>query len=232
MLAARALTLVGSVHVHTFSDPNSAASLYATLDELARLLSAAGAGHLVLMDEGNAYPDDAIGVLDEAGWKSLSAMIEEARKRVEGEHGLTVSFHPHVATAVEHEPQIDRLLEETGIALCFDTGHHAFWDQEPLTYMDKVWERIAYMHLKNVNPEVRKRVLEGQLGVRASFAAGVMCPLPDGLVDIGAVMSFLQDRQFAGPVVVEQDPSDDPAHDPAVLAGRNLDFLAAQEDRS
>lgn len=225
MLESRGLSLVGSVHVHTFSDPGSAEQLYRTVDELGGLLRQAGARHLVLMDEGNVYPADAIGVLDAEGWRSMLAMIEEARKRVEDEHGLTVSFHPHVATAIEYENQIDRLLDGTDVSLCFDTGHHAFWDQDPLAYMEKAWERIAYMHLKNVDAAVRQQVLDGKLGVRESFGKGVMCPIPDGVVDIGAVIAMLDARAFSGPVVVEQDPSDDPAHDPAALAKRNAEFL-------
>ena len=39
----------------------------------------------------------------------------------------------------------------------------------------------------SVNGAVRQRVLDGQLSVAASYGAGVMCPLPDGVVDIQAV---------------------------------------------
>ena len=67
-----------------------------------------------------------------------------------GDHGVALTFHPHVGTAVEFEAQIDRLLADTDVDLCFDTGHHAFWDQDPLAYMDRVRDRIGYMHLKNV----------------------------------------------------------------------------------
>jgi inosose dehydratase len=232
MLESRTLSLVGGVHVHAFSVPENADGLFRTLDDLAAILRKAGADHLVLMDEGNVYPDDAIGVLDAQGWRAMLETIEEARKRVEGEHGLTVSFHPHVATAIEHEHQIDRLLDGTNISLCLDTGHHAFWGQDPLAYMEKAWDRIAYMHLKNVDAAVRQQVLDGALGVRQSFAKGVMCPLPDGVVDIGAVMDMLETRGFAGPVVVEQDPSDDPALEPHRLARRNIEFLAQLNERA
>lgn len=226
-LDRRSLTLVGGVHVHTFSDPDSGPDLNAKLMEIGTLLSALGSTHLVIMDEGNAYPENAVGVLDPEGWRAMCVMIEEARKRVAGELGMTLSFHPHVATAVETEEQIDRLLDDTGIALCFDTGHHAFWDQDPLAYMHKAWDRIAYMHLKNVDGLVRARVLSGQIGVRESFAQGVMCPLPDGVVDIGAVLALLEARKFSGPVIVEQDPLDDPGFKPMALAARNAEFLSA-----
>lgn len=224
-LARRDLTLIGVTHVHSFSRADSGPQLLATLDELARLLTTLGAQHLVIMDESADYPPDRAGVLDEAGWQAMMGMIRAAQNLVEGTHGLTLSFHPHVQTAVEYEAQIDRMLAETEVDLCFDTGHHAVRDQDPLAYMDKVFDRIAYMHLKNVDPVVRARVLDGSLPVEASYAAGVMCPLPDGVVDIAAVMRLLARRGFDGPVVVEQDVAEAAAETPMALARRNLDYL-------
>ncbi|ODT84177.1 MAG: AP endonuclease [Pelagibacterium sp. SCN 64-44] len=224
-LAKRDLTLIGATHVHTLGDAASAGAFLATLDELSRLLVDLGARHLVIMDESNFYPAGREGVLDEEGWRGLVAMVRAAQARVEGEHGLKLSFHPHVGTAVEREAQIDRLLEETDIDLCFDTGHHAFWGQDPLAYMEKVFPRIAYMHLKNVDPRVRARVLGGELSIAASYGEGVMCPLPDGAVDIRAVMALLAERHFAGPVVVEQDVAANASETPLQLAARNLAFM-------
>ena len=93
--------------------------------------------------------------------------------------------------------------------------------------MARVRDRIGYMHLKNVDPAVRARVLDGSLGVDAAFAAGAMCPLPDGAVDIPAVMRWLRAEGFAGPVVVEQDLNETAAETPAELARRNLEFITA-----
>lgn len=226
-LAKRNLTLIGATHVHTFGDRASAPVLMSTLRELAPLMRELGAGHIVIMDESNWYPAGQEGVLDETGWQGLTATVREAQAIIEGEFGLKASFHPHVGTAVELEPQIDRLLAETDIDLCFDTGHHAFWGQDPLAYMDKVWSRIAYMHLKNVDPAVRARVLARQLSVEASYGEGVMAPLPDGAVDIKAVMRFLEARGFTGPVVVEQDIAENATETPLQLATRNFNYMQA-----
>lgn len=226
-LARRDLTLIGATHVHTFGDRASAPVLMQTLRELAPLMKELGAGHIVIMDESNWYPSGQEGVLDEAGWQGLVATVREAQAIIEGEFGLKASFHPHVGTAVELEAQIDRLLAETEIDLCFDTGHHAFWNQDPLAYMKKVWDRIAYMHLKNVDASVRQRVLDKQLSVEASYGQGVMAPLPDGAVDIQAIMRFLEERNFTGPVVVEQDIAENAAETPLQLATRNFNYVQA-----
>lgn len=224
-LARRGLALIGATHVHTLGDASSAPAFRATLKDLAALLVDLGARHLVIMDESNFYPEGQEGVLDAAGWAGLVAMVRDAQTLVEQDFGLKLSFHPHVGTAVEKEDQIDRLLDETDIDLCFDTGHHAFWDQDPIAYMQRVFPRIAYMHLKNVNPAVRARVLSGDLSIEASYGAGVMCPLPDGAVDIRRVMQMLVERNFAGPIVVEQDVAENAAETPLQLAKRNLEFM-------
>lgn len=226
-LARRDLIMIGATHVHTFGDAASAPVLTQTLRDLSALLVSLGAKHLVIMDESNWYPQGSEGVLDAAGWAGLTQMVRDAQALVEGEYGLQLSFHPHIGTAIERESQIDRLLAETDIDLCFDTGHHAFWDQDPLAYMARVFPRIAYMHLKNVDGAVRQRVLEGDLSIAASYGAGVMCPLPDGVVDIQAVMRLLAERGFAGPIVVEQDVAADATETPLQLAARNLAYMNA-----
>lgn len=224
-LTKRGLTLIGATHVHIFGDRSAAPELMVTLRALGPLLGGLGARHLVIMDESAWYPPGREGALDEAGWQGLVATVREAQAVIEGEFGLKATFHPHIGTAVEFESQIDRLLAETDIDLCFDTGHHAFWNQDPIAYMRKVWERIAYVHLKNVDATVRQRVLDRTLSVEDSYGAGVMAPLPDGAVDIRAVMRLLAENGYDGPVVVEQDIAENATETPLELARRNLAFL-------
>ncbi|WP_084617241.1 sugar phosphate isomerase/epimerase family protein [Sinorhizobium arboris] len=224
-LAARDLELVGTVHVHTFSDPHSGPQLLADAEKIGKLLHALGARSLTLMDEGNVYPSHAVGRLTDTQWRAMTGALRDTRALLLERFNITLAFHPHVATAVEFEEQIDRLLQDTEIHLCFDTGHHAFWNQDPLAHMEKVWDRIDCMHLKNVDASVRARMLAGDLTVREAFEAGAMCPLPDGAVDIAAVARMLKERRFPGPVVVEQDYFEVMCEGPAQLAKRNAEFL-------
>ena len=223
-LARRGLTVVGATHVHTFADPASLPTLLADLREEGAILRSLGAQHLVVMDESNFYPD-AKSALAGAAWRSFAEGVETSRRLIEDELGLKASFHPHIGTAVQFEAEIDRLLAATGIDLCFDTGHHAFWGQDALAYFGKVRDRVAYVHLKNVDPRVRQRVLDGELSVERSYGAGVMCPLPDGAVDIPQVIAFMHETDFDGPVVVEQDLADNSPETPLQLARRNLSYL-------
>lgn len=223
-LSTRGLELAAAAHVHTLADPGSAPALTAALERQGRLLSRLGCRDLILMDESEFYPETAQGVVDEGGWQAAMAMIRAAMSQM-AHYGIRLHIHPHVGTCIEREAQVDRMLAETGASLCLDTGHHAFWDQDVLGYLDRVWDRIGFIHLKNVDPVVRARVLDGSLGVNASFGQGVMAPLADGAVDIGAVMRRLVERGYDGFVIVEQDPSQDGLTDPGALARSNLVFL-------
>lgn len=224
-LATRGLRLAGAAHVHVLAEPGSWPVLKAALDRLGPILSQLGAPDLILMDESEWYPADRPGVVDEAGWRTMISHVRDARRHLADSHGIRLTFHPHVGTCVEREAQIDRLLDETDVDLCLDTGHHAFWNQDPVAYMRKVWDRIGFVHLKNVEAGVRARVLAGKLGPNESFAAGVMCPLPDGVVDIAAVIGLLKEKGYGGPCIVEQDPSDDASETPEALAARNRIYL-------
>lgn len=226
-LAKRGLELAGAAHVHTLADPATARALTAALYRIGPLLTALGSRDLILMDESEWYPETAEGVVDAAGWQVAMTMIRDADRLMREDYGITLHLHPHVGTCIEREAQIDRMLAETDVSLCLDTGHHAFWDQDVLAYMDRVWDRIGFMHLKNVDPVVRARVLAGQLGVNRSFAEGVMSPLREGAVDIAAVMRKLVDRRYDGYAIVEQDPAEDAALSPDALARSNLDYLQA-----
>jgi inosose dehydratase len=226
-LGRRGLRLMGAAHVHTFADPGAGPALMETLRQVAPLLAALEAPQLVVMDESAWYAPGASRALDPEAWRRMCGLLGEARAMLAAEHGVALSFHPHVGTAVEFEPQIDRLLADTELDLCFDTGHHAFWDQDPLAYFDRVRDRIGYIHLKNVNPALCARVRDGSLGIDEAFASGAMCPLPDGAVDIPAVLRRLRATDFLGPVVVEQDLDETATESPAALARRNLEFIAA-----
>lgn len=232
-LARRGLELAGAAHVHTLADAATQDGLAAALHRLGRLLSALGARDLILMDESEFYPAAGQGVVDAAGWQGAMAMIRNADVLMREAYGIGLHIHPHAGTCIERENQIDRMLQETDVSLCLDTGHHAFWDQDVLAYIDRVRERLGFIHLKNVDPEVRTRVLRGTLAVNAAFDRGVMCPLAEGAVDIAAVMRKLVAIGYDGYCIVEQDPADESGESPAtgrgpeVLAHQNLAFLAA-----
>ncbi|EAR51100.1 hypothetical protein OG2516_18060 [Oceanicola granulosus HTCC2516] len=215
MLAARDLSLVGAVIVHDFSGPEAA--LTDMLDRVGPLLASGGAKVATVMDAGQGTPGSEL----EA---RVAAAMTRATRHLRDRHGLALAFHPHVLTAIETEAQVDRLLETSEAGLCLDTGHHAFWGEDPLAYLDKARERLSAVHLKNVDERLVTEVAAGRLSPAAATRQGAFCPLADGVVDIPAFLRRL--GPFEGPVVVEQDWTPAAAEPPLALARRNADFLA------
>ncbi len=227
-LGSRGLSVVAAAHVHTLADPASWPVLKEKTQAICRLLSTIGATHFILMDESEFYPKDRMGVVDEAGWRSVVEQTTGAA-RIARSHGLEFSFHPHVGTCVELEPQIERLLAETEpglVELCLDTGHHAYWKADPTDFLVRHRDRINAIHLKNVDGAYRERVLAEGIHSDRAFEEGIMTDLDRGVVDIAAFVDALRQTGYDGPLVVEQDLARGHPDTPETIAERNFRFVS------
>lgn len=220
-LSRHRLGLEGAVHVHDFLTPGAGEMLLQAIDQIGELLVAGGAAHFVVMDGGTGYQPEGP---DAEAWASITAQLRVAKARAAA-LGLTLSVHPHLATAIERLREVRRLLEDTDLSLCLDTGHHAAWGDDPAGILDEAGERIAYVHLKNIDPTVAADLQAGTCDPRAAMERGLFCPLADGALDIPGFLQRLAGTGFCGPVVVEQDLSGREVEPPAALARRNLEFL-------
>ena len=228
-LDRRGLCVVAAAHVHTLADPETAAALAERTRQICALLSAVGGTHFILMDESEFYPKDRMGVVDEAGWRTV---IEQTllSARIVREHGLSFSFHPHVGTSIEHEAQIERLLAETDpdlVGLCLDTGHHAYWKADPKTFFLRHKARINAIHLKNVDGVFREKVLAENIHCDRAFEDGIMTDLDGGVVDIADLMQTLLASGYDGPLVVEQDLGPRHPETPEAIAAKNFAFVSS-----
>ena len=99
--------------------------------------------------------------LDPAGWQRLIDTTHRIADLLRDRYGVKLLFHPHAETYVEYEDQIERFLQDTDparVGLCFDTGHHAYRGGDPVAFMRKHHDRIPYLHLKSVDPDVQRKV--------------------------------------------------------------------------
>ena len=64
-------------------------------------------------------------------------------------------------------------------------------------------DRIAHVHLKDVEPRILDRLRSRELTVEQAWEQGLFCPLGDGVVDFAAVLAELDG--YSGWAVVEQD---------------------------
>ncbi|MGH6912939.1 MAG: sugar phosphate isomerase/epimerase family protein, partial [Geminicoccales bacterium] len=207
------------------------------IEEVGALLQALGAAHLILIDD--MVTDLHSGALkaprelEDDAWQRLIEATHDAARRARERFGLELAFHPHAATHVETEAQIERFLADTDpdlVRLCFDTGHHAYCGGDAVAFMRRHHNRVGYLHVKSVDPTVLEKARREELPFAAAVAQGVMCELERGAVDFRAVDfrafdEVLREVGFEGFAVVEQDMYPAPQGQPLPIARANREYL-------
>lgn len=208
----------------------------ATLAEarrVAELVTAVGGRFMVILP--GAYRDEKTGAskavreLDADGWNTLIRQNDELGRIVSEEYGLTVAFHPHADTHVETQVQVERFLHDTDpryVSLCLDTGHLAYRHGDNVAIIEKYPERLGFLHIKGVDPEVLKVVDAEDLSFGEATKRGVMAEPPNAEPKVEPIAEALKaldrDEVF---VIVEQDlyPCDFDVPEP--IARRTYDYL-------
>jgi inosose dehydratase len=173
--------------------------------------------------------------LDEAGWQSLAEGLNAAGA-IAQEYGLKLTYHHHGGTAVERPEEIDRLMELTDPAkvyLLFDTGHAYYGGADPLTVLRKHYERIAYIHLKDIRQEVLDEARAEEVDFVTCIRKGVFTVPGDGVLDFAPIFAELLARGYNGWAMLEgeQDPAAHPAYEYAKKALQHIEALILQERR-
>lgn len=140
--------------------------------------------------------------IQEGDYKLLAEGLDMARKVIEG-HGIKASYHPHLGSMAQAPDQIDRLFSLTDIDICPDLAHIAAGGGDPLAVVKKYYDRISFVHLKDLDDN--------------GFA-----PLGTGRIDIKGVLAFLKEKGYAGDYLVEVDGY---AGDPVQACQTSYDYL-------
>jgi inosose dehydratase len=186
------------------------ADLHHTLD----LFAAAGAAGArpVLCDAGGperiANPgrggENASLRLDDARWRTLVEGVERAVDAAR-ERGFDPVFHHHTSTYVEGVPEIERLLEDSDVALLLDSGHIAVAGGDAVEALAAWGDRIGAVHIKDVRLDVLERVKTERADTLTAWRRGLFCGLGQGDADVERFCAALSARGYDGWVVVEQD---------------------------
>jgi len=198
---------------------------------LGELLAAVGAEYLVLIDEG--YTDvsgdfTTTPHLDESAWKRLIDATDTVAGIVHDRFGLRLVFHPHAGTHVEYEDQIETFLEQTDsdrVSLCLDTGHHAYRGGDPVNFMRRHHDRIPYLHIKSIDPEVQKKVESANIPFATAVGMDMFCEASLGAVNFLAFRDVLREIDYHGFAIVEQDMYPAPFDKPLPIAKRTRAYL-------
>ena len=200
----------------------------------ARALKAQGARQMVLIDSISprraptaGRPDEAE-QMDAAEWSAFRDRIATVAKLGSEDYGLEVSIHAHAAGFIDFEPELERLLNEVDsslLGICFDTGHHAYAGFSPVGFLRRWLDRVSYLHFKDIDPEVRARVVENRTGFYEACGQGIFCNLGRGEVPFDEVHRLLIERGWHGWATVEQDCDPALAQSPLSDARANRDYL-------
>jgi inosose dehydratase len=211
-LAARDLTLTGgTVFVALHKGAEALAKAKADCDQEMATIGPLGARHLVILPEG--YTDlegtlTASPTLTGDEWDALLSGMSELGKYVAGEHDAVLTFHTHADSHVGTQEETERFLDGTDpetVQLCLDTGHVVYCGADNLKLIRDYPDRIAYVHLKQVDVAVRARVREEQLGFAPAVRLGVMVEPPLGEPDMPSLVEALDGLGRELYCIVEQD---------------------------
>jgi inosose dehydratase len=238
-LAARNLKVTGSF----VNGPLHEAAAWPDIERQTRamgaLLGGVEARFLVLMTD--AYHDPYTGkasgppTLSGKAWRQLIDTTHRLADLARDEYGLRLVFHPHAGMYVETEPEIEALLADTDprlVSLCLDTGQHLFAGGDPLAFLRRHHTRIPYLHLKDIDAAVLRRVQADQIPINAAVDLGVFTEPAQGMIDFAALFAFLRTIDFDGPAIVEQDMFPAPFDKPLPIAKRSHAYFTALWEQS
>ena len=205
---------------------------WAHVADNAVLAQAMGAEHLVVIP--SFWRDDKTGEVLESSeltpeqWGNLTSLTERLGQRVREEYGLQIVVHPHADTHIDSEENVVRFLDGTDsslVSLCLDTGHYAYCGGDSVKLIETYGERIGYLHLKQVDPEILADVRAKGTPFGPAVAQGVMCEPPAGVPELGPVLEAAQRLDVDLFAIVEQDMYPCEPDKPLPIAQRTRAFL-------
>lgn len=119
--------------------------------------------------------------------------------------GIVQVLHPHVDTLVETRRDVELALEHTDVRWCLDTGHLQIGGVDPVEFARTAADRVAHVHLKDVNVATASRVLSRELTLVEGVQHGMFRALGTGDVAVDDVVLALEERGYEGWYVLEQD---------------------------
>jgi len=229
-LDERQLELVATTAGANFADNASVEAMIKTIDEIAPLQKKfPSALYVVLLPE--MYTDLMTGEqvlpkeLTREEWKRLYGNVQKVSDYIRNTYGLIAALHPHVECHIQTEDEIERVLENTDIALCLDTGHHIYGGGDPVAFYKKHYKRIPYLHVKDCDLAVKARMEKQGWPFAEAVTHDIMCEPGKGGIDFKALADAMFDSGYDGWVVVEQDMYPAPLDKPFPIAKRTFEFL-------
>lgn len=177
-------------------------------------LRTAGSRHVVTCEVlGAPHADPAAAtrkILSADEWEHLTEGLHQVGEICRAAD-MKLVYHYHAGTVIEGPEEVERLMRSTDpelVHLLLDTGHAVYGGGNPVQYAKQYADRIAYVHLKDVRPQVLAQANAEGWGFLQRVRQGVFTVPGDGCVDFAGVLQALDDNGYAGWMILEaeQDP--------------------------
>ncbi len=135
--------------------------------------------------------------------RSLVAIAELGR-----EYGIPVALHPHVGGHIESGREIEKALaaiEGTPVTICLDTGHIRIGGIDSVPLMRRLGSQVTHIHAKDVEPTLLARLQAGEIDYDTAVGQGLYCDLGKGIVDWAGFAAAIDQNDYQGWVVAEED---------------------------
>jgi inosose dehydratase len=239
-LDTRGLKIVAGTIFDDLVSPDNLDDLLRQTDEICGLITKLprpetypgqrfAAPYLTVMDWGHDERDFAAGHgdraprLDDGAWNGMIKNIRAIAALARDRYGVRATIHPHAGGYIEFADELERLVGDIPAdlaGLCLDTGHMAFSGMDPIGTLRRYWDRVDYIHFKDIDAKIFAEVMGERIRFFDACAKGVMCPIGRGSIDYAGIRALLTELGYGGYITVEQER--DPRN-----AGGILDDLAA-----
>ncbi len=126
--------------------------------------------------------------------------------------GMPLSYHPHMAAAVETEPELDMFMKHSSVPLLLDTGHLAFAGGNNFRIIENHHARISHVHAKDIRADVVIGLDRANESFLDAVVKGAFTVPGDGSLDFKVIVKALAEKEYEGWFVIEaeQDPVANP----------------------
>lgn len=126
--------------------------------------------------------------------------------------GMPLSYHHHMAAAVETEAELDLFMKHSSVPLLFDAGHMAFAGGDNFRVIENHHKRISHVHAKDIRGDVVGGLDRSKKSFLDAVIKGAFTVPGDGSLDFEAIAKALAGKGYEGWFVIEaeQDPIANP----------------------
>ena len=242
-LNRRGLFIVAGTIFDDLVSPSNRGSLLRQTDEICAFLTGLptparppgqrhAAPYLTVMDWGHDERDYAAGHPDRAprlgerDWDGMVSNIRAVADLARERHGVRAVIHPHAGGFIEFADEVERIAADIppeAAGFCLDTGHAFYAGMDPAALLERYADRLDYIHFKDIDPAMLRRVMGERIRFFEACAQGVMCPIGRGVIDYPTIRALLERIGYGGFVTVEQE------RDPLNAGGSLADVKASQD---